>query len=448
MSALAMGALNDESLIHTTDYLTNAIQARDYAAYATLIVMVLPSLRTLRMADLYYSLHHLHLALRSLNPRTEWNNRHASDALMQRLSHITAASFNFDRTSGVAYPSRGLRYDIDALLNLPCVKDWEFSIPDASTLRLRGNNGVLGGEHPGGPNLAHLTRLVVRHSDVAFTYLQPFLGATVQLQTFTYDFFFACKKGADAPPRWLDLGAWSDSLPRTLKTLVLSVENCEMGAFPFQQPRIGEKLFGYLDLTRHENLHTVEVPFPFLTGDADFSINTEIYPLFPLNLRHLSLRTDMSQAQHHFQFDTARLPKAFTFQESENEARHLVNARMDVSYMFHAAMILLNFAPNLETISVWQPADASLSWFDGQVSDFAQTCQNKSIKGLFIYPMILRWKKEEHWNLVKEVTVYDPNRPSSPHHEVICREERDGIPLGLASQYHIHALRKHQVRLR
>jgi hypothetical protein len=233
-----------------------------------------------------------------------------------------------------------------------------------------------------------------------------------------------------------------------LKILVFSVENCDTSAFPFQQPRIGDKLFGYLDLTNHNKLRTVEVPFPFLTGDAGFSITTEIYPLLPPNLRHLSLRTDMSHAQHQFAFDMSRLPKSLTFQETADEARHLTNARMDVSYMFHAAMTLLEFATELDTVSVWQPADPSLSWFDGQVADFAQTCRNKSIKSLIVYPMMLRWKKQEHWNLVKEVTVYDPSFPSSKRLETLHRGERASIPLGLASQYHIHALRNHQLRLR
>jgi hypothetical protein len=227
----------------------------------------------------------------------------------------------------------------------------------------------------------------------------------------------------------------------------LSIEICDQGEFPFQQPRVGEKLFGYLDLTRHTNLYTLEVPVPFLTGDVDFSITTEIYPLLPSNLRHLSLRTDMAHAQHRFRFDTSRLDRALTFQESQDEALQELNARMDVSYLFHAAMILLDFAPNLDTISVWQPADPSLSWFDGQIEDFAQACRNKSIKALVVYPMILRWKKQEHWNLVKEVTVYNPSRPQSGHHEVLYRGQRGDIPLGLASQYHSHALRSHQLRM-
>jgi|TARA_R110002003_G_scaffold214_47_gene16407 hypothetical protein len=251
----------------------------------------------------------------------------------------------------------------------------------------------------------------------------------------------------DVPSRWLDLPAWNEVLPKSLKTLVLSVENYDSSAFPFKQPRIGDKLFGYLDFTNFTKLHTLETPFPFLTGDADFSITTDIYPLLPPNLRHLSLRTDMSQAQHQFPYDISLLSRGLTFQETEDQLRHSDNARMDVSFMFHAALVLLDFATNLETISVWQPADPGLGWFDGQVTDFTQTCRNKSIKGSLIYPMLLRWKKQENWNLVKEVTVYDPIRHMATSLELLHREERAGIPLGLASQYHLHALRNHQVRL-
>jgi hypothetical protein len=449
MHKLATETLHNESLVTKSDYLKDALYTREYAAYATFIFMVLPSLRALCIADFNCAtLDHLHTALRNLNSGPRWNSRHASDSLIQRLSHIKAVSFNVDRLSGVVYPRHNMRFNIDPLLNLPSVQDLEISIPDGNERLITSRGRPLSSNRPAGVNLTNITRLVVRHSEPALRSLQPLLGATVQLQTFTYDFFYDCKNREDASTRWLDLVAWSDSLPRALKTLVFSVENCDTGAFPFQQPRIGEKLFGYLDLTRHTNLHTLEVPFPFLTGDADFSINTEIYPLLPPNLRHLSLRTDMSQAQNHFLFDTARLPKALNFQESEDEARHLINARMDVSYMFHAAMVLLDFAAHLESISVWQPADASLSWFDGQIKDFAQTCRNKSIKSLIIYPMLLHWKDPTHWNLVKEVTVYDPARPSSRYHEALRREERAGIPLGLASQYHMHALRNHQLRLR
>ncbi|KAH5616351.1 hypothetical protein HBI45_011260 [Parastagonospora nodorum] len=454
MYGLAMKTLEGESLV-SSDYLRDALLMREYAAYAALILIVLPKLHSLHLADFKTaSIHHVHAALRSLKPTGERNTRHASDNLMQRLSGIKTVTFNVDKLSGLAYRKSTARFDVEPVLNLPNVQELEFSIPDVNrhnTLGVpfqhitpwRSQHGLHNPE-----NLANITRLVIRHSDADLQNLQPMLNGSTRLQSFTYDIFYDCNERANAPQVSRTLPAWSDSLPRSLKILVLGVEYCDTSAFPFQQPRTGEKLYGYLDLTNHVDLHTIEVPLVFLTGDPDFSITTEIYPLLPPNLKHLSLRTDMSNAQHHFPFDTSRLPKSLTFQESEDEARYQINARMDVSYMFHAAMSLLEFAAELEAVSIWQPADPSLCWFDGQIADFAQTCQNKSIKSIMVYPMMLRWKKQEHWNLVKEVTVFDKSRSSSKHHEDLYRGDRGGIPLGLASQYHLHALRNRRLRLR
>ncbi|KAH7411670.1 hypothetical protein DE146DRAFT_248918 [Phaeosphaeria sp. MPI-PUGE-AT-0046c] len=453
MYALAMKALENESLVTKGDYLRDALLMREYAAYAALIMMILPNLQRFHISDFdRASLDHLHTALRNLRSELEWNHRQASEGLMVRLSCVSTATFNVDHFSGVSYPPNQTRFNLEPILNLPGLNQLEFSIPDGLDRRVR----ILGAVSQWNTTyfgtrtkrLDNITRLVIRTSQPAVNLLRPLLADTVQLQSLTYEMFYDCDERDDAPAQWIDLGAWSDSLPRTLRILVFAVENCNSSAFPFKQPRIGDKLYGYLDLTRYTELHTLEVPYPFLTGDADFSITTEIYPLFPPNLRHLSLRTDMSNAQHYFSFDTSRLPRSLTLQESQDEARCLVNARMDVSYMFHAAMTLLDFATGLETISIWQPADPSLTWFDGQIEDFANACRNKSIKSLMVYPMMLRWKNREHWNLVKEVSICEPSGSTPPNYERLLRRERDGIPLGLSSQYHLHALRNHQVRFR
>jgi hypothetical protein len=459
MKDLISVVLDSESLVAKGDYLRDALIMREYAAYAALIIMILPSLRELHIADFNCaSLDHLHNILKNLDSGSDWNRRHASDALLSRLSSIKTVSFNVDKSSGVAYPRHNSRMSAEPTLNLPNITKLCFSIPEGHDARAARPRP--GGTIPGGNSfqsryfnirdsqMANITSLEIRHSDSALRTLQPLLSTAPHLRSFTYDFFYDCAERADMPPPVLNLSAWSDALPKTLTTLVLALEDCDTSAFPFKQPRLAEKLFGYLDLTRLSALEALEVPFPFLTGDAAFSITADIYPLLPPRLRHLSLRTDMSHAQHTFAYDTSLLPQNLTFQESEDEARHLVNARMDVSYMFHAAMVILDFAKELKTISVWQPPDASLAWFDGQVADFAQTCRNKSITGHLVYPMVLRWKKAEHWNLVRQVTVYDPKYPGTKKHEELCRGERDGIPLGLASQYHLHALRNHQVRLR
>ncbi|KAF2826104.1 hypothetical protein CC86DRAFT_25154 [Ophiobolus disseminans] len=457
MKDLIAKVLDKESLVSRNDYLRDALLMREYAAYASLILMVLPSLRKLYIADFNCAtLDHLHTVLRNLDPGSDWNRRHASGDLMQRLSSISAISYNVDDLSGNTYPMYSSRFNLIPMLNLPNITRLDFSVPDRFETRARPGITLLPTANTWTPRdlilrpdqMGNVTTMVIRHSDCAYRTVQSCLSSACQLQSFTYEFLYDCKERSDAPSQWLDLSAWSSALPKSLRTLVMSVENCDTAAYPFKQPRMGDKLYGYLDLTYHTALHTLEVPFPFLTGDPNFSITTEIYPLLPPNLRHLSLRTDMTNAQHQFPFDTSVLSTNLTFQESEDEARHLVNARMDVSYMFHAAMTILDFATNLDTISVWQPADASLEWFDGQVADFSQTCRNKYIKGHLVYPMIMRKKKLEHWNLVKQATVYDPSRPDSKRFEAFFRGERAGIPLGLASQYHLHALRNHLVRVR
>jgi hypothetical protein len=452
MYQMATKVLDHETLVSKGDYFRDALLLREYAAYATLILMVLPSLCALHIADFdCSSLDHLHTVLRSLKNRPDSNRQRASASLLQRLSSITDISFNIDRFTGIAHPNSSARFNLEPVLNLTGVQKLELSIPDVFEAGLRVGINLPWRTRSllsTGERLQNITKLVIRHSGAILQSVCMLFEATPQLLSFTYDFFYDNKERSELPARWLDLSSWNDALPRTLHTLVLAVENCDTGTFPFKQPRIGEKLFGYLDLTSFTCLHTLEVPFPFLTGDVEFSITSDIYALLPPNLRHLSLRTDLSQAQHQYPIDTSRLPKGLTFEESRDEARHMDTARMDVSYMFHATMLILEFATSLESIAIWQPADASLSWFDGQVTDFAQTCRNKSISGLVIYPMVLRWKHKDHWDLVKEVTVFDPSRPMAGHYETLCRGERNGIPLGLASQLHLHALHNHQCKLR
>jgi hypothetical protein len=228
--------------------------------------------------------------------------------------------------------------------------------------------------------------------------------------------------------RLVDLASWSETLrplEATLEMLVFSIEYCDTSDYFFNQPRIRDRLYGYLDLTFFSQLHTLEVPFSFLTGDAEFSIGTEVYPLFPPNLRHLTLRPDLSHAQHPFPFDISRLPAGLTFEQSKLEAQYLMNARMDVSYMYQTSLTLLDLATTLESISIWQPADPSLEWFSSQVEDFATTCRNKNVTGKILMPMLLRWKKAAHWDLVREHTVFDRKAPKLGVVKRFWREERE-----------------------
>jgi hypothetical protein len=448
----AMTVLSDETLVAAGDYLRDAISMREYSAYAALILLVLPTLRRLDVAD-YKSatFDHLHNILRNLDPGTVWNRRYPSRVLLDRLSSIKQVSLMFDRITGVAYPGDNNREPLDHFLNIPSIETLElFSVGG------RQNQDPIAA-HLTYPLVRHLratniTTLVFRHSGAFTSALHSLLQCTPKLRSLTYDFFFHSPLPSNYRGHLLMLDAWNEylrPLAPTLEVLVFSAEYCDTSAYFFAQPHIGEKLHGYLDLTPFTALHTLEVPFPFLTGDVDLSITKEIYPLFPPNLRHLTLRPDLSHAHLPFPFDSSILTQGLTFAESKLEAQYLMNARMDVSYMFQASLTLLDFAnpTTLESISVWQPADASLEWFDGQIKDFSTTCRNKGITGRVLKPMLLRWKKAEHWDLIKEITVFERKEPGWGCVERFWRGEWEGRPVGLGLQFHLEALRNGRVRL-
>lgn len=450
----ALTVLDNEPLITNGDYLRDAIIQREYSAYATLIVLTATALQRLDISDFTYStMDRLHTVLRNLDAERPWNQRQASPALLKRLSRIKAVSCNVDRRAGLPYPDEKGRVYLDQVLNLPGLERLEFSVTDTQAEMSRTFN-------PGG--LTHwpsrllitqvratvITKLVIRHSSSCALAVRPLLACTPQLLSFTWDIAYDCLDRKEAPERWIDLDAWNSSLgavSKTLEILVFAAEYFDSGKFSFEQPKIGTRQFGFLDLTGFERLHTLEVPIPFLTGDVDFSITADIYPLLPPYLRHLSLRLDLSHAQLSYQLDTSVLPTGLTLQQSQAEARCAMSARMDLSYLYHATIAMLDHAPALESISVWQPADPSLTWFDGQIADFATTCSNKSVIGIMLYPMLLRWRKPEHRDLVKEVRL---ESSKTDQIERLCRCERLGMPLGLASQFHLRGLRSHLVRHR
>ncbi|KZM25181.1 uncharacterized protein EKO05_0008482 [Ascochyta rabiei] len=452
----AMVALSDETLITNKDYLRDAIIQREYSAYATLIVLTLPTLQQLDIADFAYAtMDRLHTVLRNLNVERAWNKRLASPALLMRLSGIKSVSCNFDKQSGLPYSNARGRLNLDQILNLHGLNSLEFSVTERQEAMRRALNPGLMAHLPNQQFVSRvrptqITRVVVRHSPSCALAVRALLACTPQLQSFTYDISYDSLDRNEAPDRWIDLDAWNTSLNAvmcTLKILVFAVEYFDSGKYAFEQPRIGPRLYGFLNLTGFEKLHTVEVPIPFLTGDVEFSITADIYPLLPPNLRHLSLRLDLSHAQLSYQLDTSILPQDLTLQQSQAEARCTMSARMDLSYTYHATLALLEHATNLESISVWQPADPSLTWFEGQVADFATTCRNKSVTGFMLFPMLLRRRKPEHRDLVEEI-MFSPSGSKVNRLERLQRQERAGIPLGLASQYHLRGLQSHLVRNR
>lgn len=454
MYKLAMTTFDEEPLIMGEDYLRDAIMLREYAAYATLLVLVLPALQQLDVADFTYStMDRLYTMLRSLDAKRARIQRQPATALMERLARIKTASCNVDRRSGLPHPDQKGRIYLDSVLNLPGLEALEFSVSDTQAEMNRAVNpgGMM--HRPGRllvskVRTTNITRLVIRHSTSCALSVRPLLACAPQLTSFTWDIAYDCNGRQEPPERWIDLDAWTTSLSvsrHTLQTLVFAVEYFDSSKFAFEQPTIGSRQYGFLDLTGFDHLHVLEVPISFLTGDVDFSITADIYPLLPPRLRHLSLRLDLTHAQPSYELDTSILTEGLDKLQSLAEAKYVMNARMDLSYAYHATLALLDHAPTLENLSVWQPADPSISWFDGQISDFATTCSNKSVVGALLFPMLLRWKHAEHRDLVREVK-FGPSQTERV--ERLCRCERAGISLGLASQYHLLALRSRLVRRR
>jgi hypothetical protein len=425
---------------------------REYSSYALVILLILPSLQRLDLAEyLSASFGRLHKILRHLQTSTVWSNPLLPRTFLHRLSSIKHISFNFDKHSGEAYRETYVDDSFGDLLVMPSTTKLEISIPSRRVVggrfsifrqRLLMRDRI---------RPTNITSLVVRHSPPTAEWLPAMFECMPHLRSLTYEIWMDLKNRDDEPSPSLGLHDWNDRLMQirdTLEVLVLSVEYSDRSSLSFKQPRIGNKLQGRLDLTMFGRLHSLEVPLPFLTGDAEFSMMTEIRPFLPPNLKYLSLRSDLSHGQFSFPLDLSSLMASLTFEESRTEARIMMNARMDASYMFQASLTLLDQAVNLETIAVWQPTDASLEWFEGQVADFATTCRNKNVTGKIVMPMLMRWKKAEHWDLINEVTVFNRADPTQGRQEKLFRQEWDGRPLGLASQYHLHALRTRRVRLR
>ncbi|CAN9373133.1 unnamed protein product [Alternaria sp. RS040] len=334
----AMTVLGDETLVATDDYLIDAISLREYSAYASLILLVLPNLCRLDVADCKsVTFHHLHTILRNLDPETAWNKRYPSRILLTRLSTIKKVSLMFDSRTGVAYRGDNSRMTLDHLLNIPSIETlelshlkWPVGLQHMNTAHPHLTNPIVDRTRA-----TNITTLVFRHSGAFTPALLSLLQCVPKLRSFTYEFFFPGPLPPSYHHQMLSLDAWSEHLRRfssTLQVLVFSAEYSDTSLYFFQQPRISEMLYGYLDLTAFTALHTLEVPFPFLTGDVDFSITKEIYPLLPPNLRHLTLRPDLSHAHLPFPLDESILPHGLTFAESKDMAQYRMNAHSGFCY--------------------------------------------------------------------------------------------------------------------
>jgi hypothetical protein len=354
MSTRVTDALGNEPLMWiegTRVSLQTAIKQpilrREYGAYATIILLMLPNLQEVNFTDRPPRVLAPFFSIFQLISSPIFQNRDLPlKALCDRLSSIKTVSYNFNQTSGVQYSGDQRRVDLDSVLNLPSIRKLEFSVNEVQAASIVS-------ELTRNIRASTITVLVIRHSTPVLHCILQLLACTPQLESLTYDIFRDKHKNEEAPARWIDLDEWNTALrivKNTLTSLALAVEYCDTSSVPSDQPRIGQKIYGYLDLTKHHRLISLEIPIPFLTGDVEFSITADVYTLLPPHLQNLSLRPDMSYAQFSYQKDPSVLSRDITRAEATAEARFGMSARMDNSYMFYATLKLLDCAPKLKTI--------------------------------------------------------------------------------------------------
>ncbi|KAF2688655.1 hypothetical protein K458DRAFT_293035 [Lentithecium fluviatile CBS 122367] len=452
--AKAQSELEDEALVSEGEDLRTALGAREYGAYAALIFMKLPSLHRLDLADCgYESLRPLHRILHGIVRNNNWQDR--SPRLAGRITSIKEVSYNFDWETGMRQENRTSNTKVWQVLPFSGLRKVEFPNTDKNLASLfeppgRSMRGVP-------PTIrtwrtTSITTMTIRHSSEICDNLNGILQGTPHLQSLTCELWHdssVCLPSVNVPWVWISLERWSESLKSvrtTLKTLVLSVEFFNGKELYFRQPDIRTHVTGHLDLRNFTVLQDLEVPVPFVTGDPVFWFAITFEPCLPPNLRHLTLRPDMSRAQFPYAFDSSILSETQSFQDSQRESNYLAGARMDMTCVFQTSLYLVDKLNSLNSITVWQPPDPTLAWFEGQMDDFVTSCRNKSVSGRIIYPQILRRKAATEWDLVQEVTLFDPSSPQSEPFERLFRGERNGIPLGLATQYHLGEFRKRHVR--
>jgi hypothetical protein len=360
-----------------------------------------------------------------------------STPLMEHLSSIEEIVQSFDNDTGIGHPGRLCRVLLSAVYRLPGLRKLEFFVPSSEFTYLLPPPRILARRRhlhaPGSITPTLITNVTIRHTEYSFRWLEEILKATPHLVSLTCDIWNVRSE------LWVEsFNSGLRLVKDTLQTLTVSVEDCDPANEFYDQPeRNGSRP---LDLSDFSRLHTLEIPVPLITGDDGFSIvnlNTKgnIARNLPPNLRHLSLRTDMSKAQ--FIYPTKKTEE-LTFEKSSEEAHYLMGAKMDLSSIFQTTLLLLDHAVGLQSITVWQPPDPSLNWFEGHLKDLETTCRNKMILGRMIYPQIIRLRHQKHWNLVKEMTLFDPAMPDRGRSEQYARGERTGgVLLGLATQYHL-----------
>ncbi|KAI2485503.1 hypothetical protein Ptr902_04443 [Pyrenophora tritici-repentis] len=471
----AKAILNDPILEKATRGLQESVENRQYAAYAALILLLIPCLHRLEVAGYDFSpARYLYSSVSEVVRFPLGTSKevlsHVAQSIFGRFSTVKEVSVHFDPGSGVAYPSsqEDQQKCLGILWNLTCVEKLEFSWDEFGVASL-WERPVTINPHPnlhvghlkGLVSQANFTTVALRHSGSwmnGMSGLGNLLTYAARAPSLTCDLFFDHKKWEKRPitntcrERWyFDLSFWNRSLQNEeyLEILVVSAEYCDRRAHYFNQPRFWKTMCNkrFLTLGHHIRLHTLEVPFFFLTGDIDYSISKPLDPDLPTSLRHLILRSDLTHAQFPFPLDVSELFTTLSLEELEHEAAHMKRARMDVLYMFETSLTFLGQIEHLESLSVWQPAHKGLQWSDEQMEEFASACRDKDVTGRIMLPMLLRTGKTGDWDLCKEITVFDRKNPEDGTKTRLLRGEWEGRPVGLASQYHLHALKTHQVMI-
>ncbi|CAI6330286.1 unnamed protein product [Periconia digitata] len=434
--------IQNEPLVSYGEDFHEALIYGEYGAYAALLLLVLPSLKRLDISD------HQNETLRLQNLVERVRSGVDDSPLVERIRSIQEFSYNCDTKSGHRHRGKVEAFKVWLMWKMQGVRTLEFSIPcDAGRILLSRVTRI----RTPTPRLdpISITKLVIRYSGPVLSHLQELLPTTPHLRSLVCELWHDASMYNDGlRESWLQLDLWNACLTNvreTLETLVLSVEFCDSEQPFFKQPT-ELHMSSSLDLRAFDKLSTLEVPIPFISGDAGFSIMTPLEPRLPMSLRHLSLRTDMSHAQFPFPFDTSILSATPSHQDAQDEANRLLCARMDVSYTASASLDLVDQISQLKSISIWQPPDTSLEWFERQFEDLATTCKNNGVIAKAVYPMSMRWGSAAHWNLVNEVTLVDPAYPESGRIGRLLRGEREGVPLGLASQYHLDRFERRHVR--
>ncbi|KAF2660761.1 hypothetical protein K491DRAFT_588344 [Lophiostoma macrostomum CBS 122681] len=438
--------------------LKDAMCRRCYGAFACLLLFSIPDLRLrcLELADHENeTLHPLPRILYVIIHGSTVGQANTTTPLLEHLSSIEDVVQSFDGDTGVQHSDDRSRVLLPAIYRLPGLRKLELFVPTSRASNVLLHSQLLGVREMNdfsrtGPT-TFITNVTIRHTKRLIKCLQQILIATPHLISLTCEMWNDCSGNKVPQGDFMQAARFRSALrlvKDTLQVLTISVEYCDSTKGFYHQPYIGEEFPAPHDYTDFGRLHTLEAPLPFITGDQSFSIfslstETNIARRLPPNLRHLSLRTDMSRAQ--FVYPPSKTEE-LDLLNSTHEAEYLMGARMDLSYIYQATLLLLDHAIDLQSITVWEPPDPSLNWPEDRLGDFETTCRNKMILGRMIYPQMVRLRHQKHWNLIKEVTLFDPCMPDRTHFEQYARGERtDGVPLGLATQYHISRFLNGQV---